>query len=131
MSVFHVDLGTPVIDKQHAIGLLCAINDIQGVKFAILPGSDWPQMGQIWDFLRSVSVHFDSARQKLLKLILIKSQICPIWGQSDPIWMPNLTSRIPGRLVPDKEIGENLTFFLTRFNDLTGNGFSKEREISF
>ena len=23
---------------------------------------------------------------------LKKSQICPIWGQSDPIWMPNLTS---------------------------------------
>ena len=22
---------------------------------------------------------------------LKKSQICPIWGQSDPIWMPNLT----------------------------------------
>ena len=23
---------------------------------------------------------------------LKKSQICPIWGQSDPIWMPNLPS---------------------------------------
>ena len=30
----------------------------QGVKFAIQIGSDWPNMGQIWDFLRSVSVHF-------------------------------------------------------------------------
>ena len=28
------------------------------VKFGIQIGSDWPQMGQIWDFLRSVSVHF-------------------------------------------------------------------------
>ena len=25
---------------------------------------------------------------------LKKSQICPIWGQSDPIWMPNLRSLI-------------------------------------
>ena len=28
------------------------------VKFGIQIGSDWHQMGQIWDFLRSVSVHF-------------------------------------------------------------------------
>ena len=27
-------------------------------KFVIQIGSDWPQMGQIWDFLRSVSVNF-------------------------------------------------------------------------
>ena len=30
----------------------------RGVKFDIHIGSDWPQMGQFWDFLRSVSVHF-------------------------------------------------------------------------
>ena len=29
-----------------------------------------PQMGQIWDFLRSVSVHFGAGRQNALKLIL-------------------------------------------------------------
>ena len=42
------------------------------VKFAIQIGSDWPQMGmgQIWDFLRSVSVHFGSSSQNVLKLIL-------------------------------------------------------------
>ena len=28
------------------------------VKFVIQIGSDWSKMGQIWDFLRSVSVHF-------------------------------------------------------------------------
>ena len=28
------------------------------LKFGIQIASDWPQMGQIWDFLRSVSVHF-------------------------------------------------------------------------
>ena len=56
-----------------------------------LTGSDWHQMGQIMDFLRSVSVHFGSSQNKL-KLIIKKSQICPIWGHSDPIWMPNLIS---------------------------------------
>ena len=31
------------------------------VKFGIQIGSDrWPHMGQIWDFLRSVSLHFGS-----------------------------------------------------------------------
>ena len=28
------------------------------LQIAGLAGSDWPQFGQIWDFLRSVSVHF-------------------------------------------------------------------------
>ena len=32
-------------------------------KFGMHIGSDWPQMRQIWDFLRSVSVHFGSASQ--------------------------------------------------------------------
>ena len=35
-------------------------------------GSDWPQMGQIWDFLRSVSVHFGSVSQYVLSLIQIR-----------------------------------------------------------
>ena len=43
---------------------------IRDVKFDILFGSDLPQMGQIRDFLRSVSVHFGSPRQIILKLIL-------------------------------------------------------------
>ena len=57
----------------------------------------WPQMVQIWDFFRSVSVNFASESQNIQKLILKKSQnvqklhlkkfhICPIWGQSDPFW---------------------------------------------
>ena len=33
------------------------------IKFGIQIGSDWPKMGQIWDFLRSVSVHFGSPRK--------------------------------------------------------------------
>ena len=32
------------------------------VKFAIQIGSDWPQMVQILDFLRSVSAHFGSLK---------------------------------------------------------------------
>ena len=40
------------------------------IKFDIPIGSDWPQMGQIFGFLRSVSVHFGSVSQNVLKLIL-------------------------------------------------------------
>ena len=32
------------------------------VKFGNQIEADWPQMGQIWDFLRSVSVHFGTAK---------------------------------------------------------------------
>ena len=32
-------------------------------KLGVLIGSDWPQMGQIWDYLRSVSVQFGSLSQ--------------------------------------------------------------------
>ena len=48
--------------------------------------SDWPQMRQIRDFFRSNSVHFGSPSQNVLNLIWKKSRICPIWGQSDPLW---------------------------------------------
>ena len=47
-----------------------------------------PQMGQIWDFLRSV---------ECTETDLKKSHICPILGQFDPIWMSNLTSLIGRR----------------------------------
>ena len=64
-------------------------HDIPGlgrkVQFGIQIGPDWPQMEQIWDFLRSVSVPFGS------EIDLKKSQICPIWG---PIWIwPNLDAK--------------------------------------
>ena len=35
-------------------------NTHRAVKFSIQIVSDWPQMGQIWDFVRWVSVHFVS-----------------------------------------------------------------------
>ena len=38
-----------------------------GAEFAIQIGSDWLQMGQIWDLLRSVSVYFGSSSQNVLK----------------------------------------------------------------
>ena len=49
-----------------AEGLAAELNDpplhqISVVIFAFQIGSDWPQMGHICDFLRSVSVHFGSA----------------------------------------------------------------------
>ena len=39
--------------------------------------SDRPQMGQIWDFLRSVSVDFGSVSQNVLKLILKRPRFVP------------------------------------------------------
>ena len=48
-------------------------------------------MGQIWDFLRSVSVRFGASRQNVLKLILKRPRFVPFGGQSDPILTPNLT----------------------------------------
>ena len=54
--------------------------------------SDWPKMGQIWDFLRPVSVHFGLPTQNVLKLIFKSPRCVPFGSQSDPIWMPNITS---------------------------------------
>ena len=33
----------------------------------------------------------DAPAPKCTENDLKKSHICPIWGQSDPVWMPNLT----------------------------------------
>ena len=46
-------------------------------KFGIQIRSDWPEMGQIWGFLRSVSVHFGSESQNVLKLILKSPKFVP------------------------------------------------------
>ena len=37
--------------------------------------SDWPQIGQIWDFSDQISVHFDSTSLNVLKYDLKKSRI--------------------------------------------------------
>ena len=73
------------VKKQFSVTVIA-----RDVKFGIKTRSDWPKMGQIWDFLGSISVHFGSPSLNVLKLIL-RYQICLIWGQSDPILMPNLT----------------------------------------
>ena len=42
--------------------------------------------------LRISFTTFLHGEEKCSETDLEKSQICPIWGQSDPIWMANLTS---------------------------------------
>ena len=49
------------------------------VKFGIQIVSFWPELGQIWDFLRSVPVHFGSSSQNVLKSVL-KSPGCVLFG---------------------------------------------------
>ena len=39
-----------------------------------------PKWEQIWDFLRSVSVHFGSPSQNVLKLILKRPRFVPFWA---------------------------------------------------
>ena len=39
-----------------------------------------------------VLIKWNDTLDEVLKLILKSPQICPTWGQSDTIWMPNLTS---------------------------------------
>ena len=46
-----------------------------------------PQMGQIRGFFRSDSVHFGSPSQNVLNMNWKNPQICPIWGQFDPLWV--------------------------------------------
>ena len=50
------------------------------VIFAPQIRSYWPKMGQIWDFLRSVSVHFGSPRINLLILLLKSHRFVPFWA---------------------------------------------------
>ena len=58
-------------DVSTVTGLLYDL--ARGVIFPVRIGSDWPQKGQSWDFLRSV-------RQNEQRTDLKKSKICPIWG---------------------------------------------------
>ena len=49
-------------------------------------GSDWLQMGQIRGFFRSDFSAFGAPAPNALKSDRKKPRICPIWGQSDPLW---------------------------------------------
>ena len=48
--------------------------------------SDWPQMGQIRDFFKSAFSTFWRPAPKCTEIWSEKSRICPIWGQSEPLW---------------------------------------------
>ena len=48
-------------------------------------------MGQIWDFFKIIFSTFWLGEPKCTETDLKKSQMYPIWDQSDPIRMPNLT----------------------------------------
>ena len=74
------------------------------LKFGNYIRSDWPQMGQIWDFLKSVSVHFGSPRglfkisfstfwlgQNVLKLMLKTPRSVPFVANLPNLW---LTSKL-------------------------------------
>ena len=39
-----------------------------------------------------MSANFATTEAKRTETDLKMSQICPIWGQSEPFWIPNLTS---------------------------------------
>ena len=66
----------------------CCVN--RDVKFGIQIGSSWSKMGQIWDFLRSVSVHFGSASQNVLKLILESPIFVQFWTNIPGVYMTTL-----------------------------------------
>ena len=69
----------------------------RGVKFDIHLCQIAPNGKNLGLFKISFST-FWLAEPKCRKTDLIKSQIFPIWGQSDPIWMRNLTSLIKASL---------------------------------
>ena len=70
----------------------CSVSDVtDGAKLA--------KIGHKLDTLRTFSDQFQYIlvrRAKFTETGIKKSQICPIWGQSDPIWMHNLTIPDPG-----------------------------------
>ena len=58
-------------------------------------GSDWPQMGQIWDFLRSISVHLGSTHPNWVRLVPNSINLGLFktnFSTFEPIWMSNLRS---------------------------------------
>ena len=71
----------PVLNKLSSVAL-------REVKYGIEIGSDWLPYGT------------NLGVPKCIETDLKKSQICPILGQSGPIWMPNLKFDIPALLKP-------------------------------
>ena len=77
-----------------------------------------PQIGQIRDFFRSDFSAFGAGAPNTLKSDLKKPRICPIWGQSDPLWSqtshPWLTTEIHELPVPVCTL-DLIVFFLVLF----------------
>ena len=55
-------------------------------RFGSKVGQIGPQMGQIRCFFISDFSAFGAGAPNALKSDLKKTRICPIWGQSDPLW---------------------------------------------
>ena len=55
-------------------------------SFGSKMGQIGPQIGQIRDFFRSDFSTFGAGAPNALKSDLKKPRICPIWGQSEPLW---------------------------------------------
>ena len=87
---------TPTFDTEYRIVLSnCVhkarcITHYQGVYFTTVNLKFAPT--RLGDLFRSHFSTFWRLRQNVLKCDLKKSRICPIWAQSDPIRMPNMTT---------------------------------------
>ena len=63
---------------------LQSVPALRNAKFVIQIGSEWPQMGQIWDFFRS---DFSTFLLAVTGIFSEKSRICYIFvGQPDQLW---------------------------------------------
>ena len=56
------------------------------VMFSSKVGQIGPKLDKSVTFPDQISEHFGAVRQNVLKSDRKKSRICPIWGQSDPLW---------------------------------------------
>ena len=66
----------------HTIFSMC----VTGMVGLAPNGQIGPQMGQIRGFFRSDFIAFDAGAPNALKSDSKMPRICPIWGQSDPLW---------------------------------------------
>ena len=58
---------------------------------------NWVRLAPNWTNLGLFKISFSTfwlGEPKCTETDLKKTQICPIWGQSDPIWMANLSSLV-------------------------------------
>ena len=63
--------------REYQVGSQCTVQTDRDGKLGMKIGPDWPIMGQISDFLRSVSVHFGAGRLNVLTLIFKSPRFVP------------------------------------------------------